>query len=91
MLNMKFHALLAIGALVCGSSTAGISRGAFEIRKGVVAGGGGVSSGAGIVLTGTIGQPLVEHSVGGQFQLSGGFWTREPQRPDLIFGDSYEG
>ncbi len=91
MLNLKRCALLAVGALVCGSSTARISGGDFEIRKAVVAGGGGVSSGGGIVLTGTIGQSVVERSVGGEFQLSGGFWTSEPERPDLIFGDSYEG
>ena len=46
-----------------------------------VDGGGGSSSSAGFELSGTIGQPDTGQQSGGDFELSGGYWSRpEPEQ-----------
>ncbi len=51
------------------------SGGSFEITKSVIAGGGGNSAGGSFIIDGTIGQSAAgTTSVGGGFELTGGFW-----------------
>ena len=51
------------------------SGGNFEIKKSVIASGGGESDGGSFSLKGTIGQPVASKSSGGNFSLSSGFWS----------------
>ncbi|MEM6574621.1 MAG: hypothetical protein AAF552_09280 [Pseudomonadota bacterium] len=84
-----FTLLLLIGS---GSGDAQISGGPFEMRRSVMAGGGGLSTGGEFALEGTIAQPAVGTSFDGPYELSGGFWQGDSSsRPVLIFRDSYEG
>ncbi|MEO7658844.1 MAG: carboxypeptidase-like regulatory domain-containing protein [Pyrinomonadaceae bacterium] len=51
------------------------SGGNFRITKSVIAGGGGTGSGGIFILNGTIGQSVAgTTSMGGAFELGGGFW-----------------
>jgi hypothetical protein len=50
----------------------------YEISWHTIDGGGGTSTGGDFALVGTIGQPDVGEMVGGDYQLSGGFWPRGP-------------
>lgn len=51
------------------------SGGSFEIRKSVIAGGGGRSAGGAFVADGTVGQSVAgTTSTGGTFSIGGGFW-----------------
>ncbi|MDJ0653430.1 MAG: hypothetical protein QNJ40_04690 [Xanthomonadales bacterium] len=73
-------------------SEAQMAGGQFEIRRSTVDGGGGLSTVSGYELRGTIGQPDVGVASGGAFSLYVGFWAPEiPARPELVFGDSFEG
>jgi hypothetical protein len=51
----------------------------YEISWHTTDGGGGRSSGGDFAIVGTIGQPDAGDMSGGDFQLSGGFWSRGPQ------------
>lgn len=84
---MKLAAIAVLLTVVPGA-LAQSSGGDFEITRSVI-GAGGSSSGGDFTLTGTIGQPVVATSQGGQFSLSGGFWT-PGQRPDLLFSNGFE-
>jgi len=46
----------------------------YQIRWYTIDGGGGRSIGGDFTLTGTIGQPDAAYSVGGRYELLGGFW-----------------
>lgn len=65
--------------LGCGghfSSTANAATTGFEISSWTVAGGGGVSSGGGFEVTGTIGQPVTAPRLtGGCWSVDPGFWS----------------
>lgn len=76
-------------ALVLGAAAApGAAQQA--LTRSTVDGGGGRSSSARYVLTGTVGQPdAVPLLRGSRYQLGGGFWTAVP--PDGIFSDGFEG
>lgn len=55
-------------------------------------GGGGQSSGGSYILTGTIGQPDVDWSKGGDYELLGGFWPGIFSHLFCLFGrDHYNG
>lgn len=61
-----------------------------RIIKHSVDNGGGRSSNAQFVLTGTVGQPdAVPQLNGGPYRLGGGFWTALPS--DDIFSNGFEG
>lgn len=58
------------------------SSGAFTLGKTVIAGGGSAKQGAAFSEHGTIGQSIAGiKSSGGQFSISGGFWTPENFAP----------
>jgi hypothetical protein len=60
-------ALFATAASLCAQS--------FAIDWFTIDGGGGTSTGGAYTLTGTIGQPDAGQMSGGNFTLSGGFWS----------------
>jgi len=49
--------------------------GDYDLSWHTIDGGGDVSSGGALQLTGTVGQPDAGMLAGGAFELSGGFWT----------------
>jgi hypothetical protein len=51
----------------------------YAIPWWTVDGGGGTSSGGGYILSGTIGQPDAGVISGGDYNLTGGFWSFEAQ------------
>ena len=52
--------------------------GPYEITWHTIDGGGGTSTGGPYTLTGTIGQPDAAWSIGGIYELLGGFWPGGP-------------
>ena len=89
---MKTSKLWVVGILAFAETLAQSSGGNFEITKSTIDNGGGLSSGGGFSLSGTIGQPDANHkiSTGGKFSLSGGFWANATV-VDVIFKNSFEG
>ncbi len=76
---MKHATRIAVlGALVAGAATvaavAAQSSPGFNLRRFVVAGGGGRAASAGFTLHGTLGQAETGGSTGPGLRLSGGFW-----------------
>ena len=47
----------------------------FDLSWHVLPGGGGQSTGGGLAVSGSVGQPIVGSSAGGGFGVTGGFWT----------------
>lgn len=90
-LSVQATILCTVGLMV--PSSFAISAETFESVSSVIGSGGAKSSGGDFVMTGTIGQPLVEKSSGGDFVLHSGFWPTvfEPEpKENLIFEDSFE-
>ncbi|MCP4664511.1 MAG: hypothetical protein GY856_54700 [bacterium] len=58
----------------------------FSLTWWTVDGGGGTSSGDGLVVAGTIGQPDAGGMTGGDYALQGGFWAVD----SIIFADGFE-
>ena len=50
----------------------------FDLTWHTVDGGGGIATGGGFELSGTIGQPGAGAMTGGGFELTGGFWAAPP-------------
>lgn len=74
----------------------GPSGDAYTVDRYTIDGGGGTSSGGIYEIQGTLGQPdadPLQPSMGGTFELTGGFWpglsTAAPQ-PDALFGNGFE-
>jgi hypothetical protein len=72
--------LLAFAALSVALTVGGTSASApvalnYEITWFTIDGGGGESAGGGYTLAGTIGQPDAGVLIGGNYTLSGGFWS----------------
>jgi len=65
--------LLAVCLLMAGPALS-----QYEISWYTIDGGGGTSSGGPYTLTGTIGQPDAGWSIGGKYELLGGFWPGGP-------------
>lgn len=66
------HALLGLAVV---GALASAAQAQFSIPWSTIDGGGGTSTGGSFVLKGTIGQPDAGKSAGGNFALSGGFWS----------------
>lgn len=70
--------------------------GGFAIRRHVIAGGGGTSSGGAFAIAGTIGQAdadALHPASGGVFAITGGFWPGiAPAAPvgDAVFANGFE-
>ena len=58
--------------------------GPYEISRYTIDSGGGTSSGGPYTVTGTIGQPDSAWSIGGKYELFGGFW------PGGLIGEGFE-
>ena len=59
----------------------------LEIRWYTIDGGGGVSTGNGLTVSGTVGQPDAGVLSGGDLTLSGGFWAAGAEQPCALPGD----
>lgn len=64
----------------------------FTLDQGVIASGGGDAVGGDFSIEGTIAQPVVGRSSGGDFVLDAGFWTPEPALPseEVLFQNGFE-
>ena len=82
--TLALSAVLGI-ALVVGAAAAE----QFELRRSTLDNGGGLSTGGGFQLAGTIGQVDAGVLVGNGFQLGGGFWYEFP--PGDCDGDNMTG
>ena len=69
---MKLNTLIALATL--GMAGASARAQTFQIDWLTIDGGGGLTSGGGYSLNGTIGQPDAGAMSGGAFALAGGFW-----------------
>ncbi|MEM7704391.1 MAG: hypothetical protein AAF358_02505 [Pseudomonadota bacterium] len=82
---------LACAAVFVACGALAQSGGGFDIRRSVIAGGGGQAAGGDFSLTGTAGQPATQESAGGDFVVRAGFWAQENVvRPELIFANGFE-
>lgn len=65
---------------------------ALEITSHTIDGGGGVSSSAGYVLKGTVGQPDAGAHISARFSLNGGFWPppEATAQGDAVFANGFE-
>lgn len=74
---MKRAAILVVLALLLLTGTA-LADGPYELLWYAVNGGGSPSEGGRYALSAAIGQPATESMSGGQYNLSGGFWSGVP-------------
>lgn len=86
--------LLSISVTLMMSSAWSQSGGPYEITKGTIDGGGGLSSGGAYSVTGTIAQSdaSLQSASGGLYSVTGGFWSNAdiPAPDDYLFSDSFE-
>jgi hypothetical protein len=61
------------------------SEAGFELSWSSLDGGGGVSRGGGLTLSGTLGQPDAGALSGGGYQLAGGFWQAPVPAPGVEY------
>jgi hypothetical protein len=74
-LIMKTSKLLLAGSLlVLATALSGFAQ-SYDLSWFTIDGGGGVSSGGGYTLAGTIGQPDAATLSGGPYTITGGFWS----------------
>lgn len=75
--GMKHKSLSILGVLLVLSIfiPTGTDAQPYAITWWTVDGGGGTSSGGGYILSGTIGQPDAGVMTGGDYALTGGFWS----------------
>ena len=76
---MKRAAILVLLALFLLAGTA-LASGPYELLWYSISGGGGASEGGQYALAATVGQPAAHSMSGGQYSLSGGFWSGVPPR-----------
>jgi hypothetical protein len=73
---MKLRTLVFAGLMT--AALAGSANAQFSIPKSVIGSGGGVMTGGGFSMNGTIGQPLIGVTSGGGFTVNQGFWYTVP-------------
>ena len=76
-----------VSFLIASAVPAGACGAVFELSWFTVDGGGGMSTGGGFTLSGTIGQPDAGVMTGGGFTLSGGFWSGATTGTPSVPGD----
>lgn len=82
---------LLIGVLVAGAAVAQSAGGTYALTSHGVVGGGGKSSGAGLVLDSSIGQSDAGTLlVGATYQLTGGFQQAPASLGDGVFSHGFE-
>jgi len=75
-MSIQRIAMITIALLSCLLIAAGVlADGTPGIDRWVIGGGGGTSSGAGVTLDASLGEPIVGISSGGSIVLEAGFWT----------------
>lgn len=85
-----------LGGVACASAFAQAltppSGGSYVVRKQAIEGGGVRASGGSFVLTGTIGQALVDPTAttGASYRLAGGFHTPAISLGDDLFANGFE-
>lgn len=86
-MNHKLRLMLVLVSLVASQSFA-----QFEIKKYTINSGGASMTGGNYQLTASIGQvDASEHTNGGSFSLTGGFWQPSSNTSDeIIFANSFE-
>ncbi|MHC4751747.1 MAG: hypothetical protein ACYTFW_17965 [Planctomycetota bacterium] len=89
--TLKCKNAVTIVALILSALAPCISKadGPYEITWYTIDGGGGTSTGGQYTLTGTIGQPDAGWSIGGIYELLGGFWLGGPL-PECYTGPHYD-
>ena len=60
-----------------------LASGPYELLWYSISGGGGPSEGGQYALSATVGQPAADSMSGGQYSLSGGFWSGVPPKYPL--------
>jgi hypothetical protein len=73
--SIPYSAVLVLLLMAFATS---VASGQYELSWYTIDGGGGKSSAGQYTLMGTIGQPDAAYSVGGNFELLGGFWPGGP-------------
>ncbi len=91
----RLPACLLITAVPISVVLAQSSGGDFEITRHTIDNGGGLSTGGGFELVGSIAQPdaSLQTASGGDFQVTGGFWANGSvitPSGELLFSDSFE-
>ena len=67
--------VLAILVAVCGVAAADVmADGTYDLKFRIASGGGSISEGGGLQLSGSVGQPVVDSSFGDAHDLDSGFW-----------------
>jgi len=90
MKKLIMKLIMTLLILICFSAQSQ-NGGEFEIVKSVIGNGGGISSGGEFEIIGTIGQPILDNSSSGEWQIEAGFWNSSYSNVlDLIFKDSFE-
>ena len=87
--SLKKFLFIFIFSVFIGTTSLAQSGGEFEITKSTVNNGGGISSGNGFVLTGSIAQTVTQSSSNGDWQVDSGFWPSSPIVID-IFKNGFE-
>lgn len=83
--------LLALGiALVAPCAADAPSGGAYQMKKQVIAAGGGHASGGSYALVATVGQSVAGQTDGDGAVVQQGFHASAAPRPDALFGNSFE-
>jgi hypothetical protein len=77
-MNTKEYKLLLLLSILAIIAFAPAGFGDYQIIQSTIGGGGGTSAGGQYSLTGTIGQPAVGYSEGGNYVLLSGFWPGGP-------------
>ena len=75
---MKRKWMILAGILIVICLVQSQSSGDYTISQYTIDGGGGTSTGGLYTVVGTIAQPDASRSVGGDYELLGGFWPYEP-------------
>jgi hypothetical protein len=79
---MKRAAILVVLALFLLAGTA-LANGPYELLWYSISGGGSPSGGGQYTLSATVGQAAADSMSGGQYSLSGGFWSGVPSNYPL--------
>ena len=85
--HKKAVRLMILSLLILAGVAFAQSGGDFDLTKSLIGGGGGVSSGAGYYLQGSMGQKAAGQSSAGSYQVTVGFWQ---ENTDLIYTDEFE-
>jgi hypothetical protein len=78
------HSIYIACVTVLGIAVAVALSSDYDLTWHTIDGGGGTSTGGGYALSGTIGQPDAGVMSGGDFVLTGGFWTGSVEMPAPI-------